>query len=96
VKERVVAKRGASQAEKQPTSETARLEARIETARNDLAVAIDQIAERVAPANVAAEAKSKARGIVINADGSLRKDRVIKIAAVAGIVLAIGAWRRYR
>jgi len=90
-----VAKRGASQVEKQPTSETARLEARIESARNELAVAIDQIAERVAPANVAAEAKSKARGIVINSDGSLRKDRVIKIAAVAGIVLAIGAWRRY-
>ncbi len=96
VKERVVAKRGASQVEKQPTSETARLEARIESARNELAVAIDQIAERVAPANVAAEAKSKARGIVINSDGSLRKDRAIKIAAVAGIVLAIGAWRRYR
>ena len=90
-----MAKRGASQVEKQPTSETARLEARIETARDELAVAIDQIAERVAPANVAAEAKSKARGIVINSDGSLRKDRVIKIAAVAGIVLAIGAWRRY-
>lgn len=90
-----MAKRGTSQAEKQPMSETARLEARIETARNELAVAIDQIAERVAPANVAAEAKSKARGVVINADGSLRKDRVIKIAAVAGIVLAIGAWRRY-
>jgi hypothetical protein len=34
--------------------------------------------------------------MVINPDGSLRKDRVIKIAAVAGIVLAIGAWRRYR
>ncbi len=91
-----MAKRGASQAEKQPTSETARLEARIETARNELAVAIDQIAERVAPANVAAEAKSKARGIVINPDGSLRKDRVIKIAAVAGVVLVLGAWRRYR
>lgn len=91
-----MAKRGASQAEKQPASETARLEARIETARNELAEAIDQIAERVAPANVAAEAKSKARGIVVNPDGSLRKDRVIKIAAVAGIVLAIGAWRRYR
>lgn len=91
-----MAKRGAPAADKQPTSETARLEARIETSRNELAAAIDQIAERVAPANVAAEAKSKARGIVINSDGSLRKDRVIKIAAVAGIVLAIGAWRRFR
>lgn len=82
--------------EKSGTGETARLEARIEAARNELAVTIDQIAERVAPANVAAEAKSKARAIVVNPDGSLRKDRVIKIAAVAGIVLAIGVWRRYR
>ena len=78
------------------TGEAARLEAQIEQAREQLAVTIDQIAERVAPKNVAAEAKSKARSIVVNPDGSLRKDRLIKIAAVAGIVLAIGAWRRYR
>lgn len=90
-------KRGAASSEdKQATGQTARLEKQIETARNELAVTIDQIAERVAPANVAAEAKAKARGIVVNSDGSLRKDRVIKIAAVAGIVLALGAWRRYR
>ena len=89
--------RKASQAEDKPvTGEAARLEAKIESARDELAATIDQIAERVAPANVAAEAKSKARGVVINPDGSLRKDRIIKIAAVAGIVLAIGAWRRYR
>ena len=75
---------------------TARLEAQIEEARNNLAETIDQIAGKVAPANVAAEAKSKARSIVVNPDGSLKKDRVIKIAAVAGIVLAIGVWRRYR
>jgi hypothetical protein len=76
--------------------QTARLEAQIEEARNNLAVTIDEIAGRVAPANVAAEAKSKARSVVVNPDGSLRKDRVIKIAAVAGIVLALGVWRRYR
>lgn len=80
----------------EPGSDAARLEAQIESARTELAEAIDQIAERVAPKNVAAEAKSKARAVVVNSDGSLRKDRVIKIAAVAGIVLAIGAWRRYR
>lgn len=86
-----MAKNGAPQS----SGQNARLEAQIEEARNNLAVTIDQIAGRVAPANVAAEAKSKARSIVVNSDGSLRKDRVIKIAAVAGIVLAIGAWRRY-
>jgi len=79
----------------QSVGPNARLEAQIEQARNNLAVTIDQIAERVAPANVAAEAKSKARSIVVNPDGSLKKDRVIKIAAVAGIVLALGVWRRY-
>ena len=89
--------REASRTKGQPgTGETARLEAQIEQAREQLAVTIDAIAERVAPANVAAEAKSKARAIVVNPDGSLKRDRVIKIAAVAGIVLAIGAWRRYR
>ncbi|MBA3743516.1 DUF3618 domain-containing protein [Sporichthya sp.] len=88
---------GASQSKEQPgTGHTARLEAQIEAARNGLAETIDQIAERVAPANVAAEAKSKVRAVVVNSDGSLKKDRVIKIAAVAGIVLALGAWRRYR
>jgi len=91
VEETVVAGRGAAE----PGGQAARLEAQIEAARNNLAVTIDQIAERVAPSNVAAEAKSKARSIVVNPDGSLKKDRVIKIAAVAGIVLAIGAWRRY-
>jgi AICAR transformylase/IMP cyclohydrolase PurH len=92
-----VGRREASATTGQPgAGETARLEAQIEQARDQLAVTIDAIAERVAPANVAAEAKSKARAIVVNPDGSLKRDRVIKIAAVAGIVLAIGAWRRYR
>jgi hypothetical protein len=92
VEEKTVAKSGATES----GGVNARLEAQIEEARNNLAETIDQIAERVAPANVAAEAKSKARSVVVNPDGSLRKDRVIKIAAVAGVVLAIGIWRRYR
>lgn len=87
---------GKSAAPEPGTGQTARLEAQIAAARTELAASIDQIAERVAPANVAAEAKSKAKAVVVNSDGSWKKDRVIKIAAVAGIVLAIGAWRRYR
>ena len=90
-----MAGRGAARSGEQPGGDAARLEAQIEAARDQLAVTIDQIADRVAPSNVAAEAKSKARSIVVNPDGSLKKDRVIKIAAVAGIILAIGAWRRY-
>lgn len=89
-------KSGSQDSKGAPVGQAARLEAEIEAARNQLAVTIDQIAGRVAPQAVAAQAKSKARGIVVNADGSLKKDRVIKIAAVAGLVLVIGAWRRYR
>ncbi len=73
-----------------------RLEAQIEAARDQLASTIDAIADKVAPANVAAKAKSRARGVVVNPDGSLKKDRVVKIAAIAAVVLAVGAWRRYR
>lgn len=88
-----MAKRGAPQA---GTGDTDRLEAQIETARAQLATTIDAIAGRVAPQNVAAKAKARAKDVVVNPDGSLRKDRVVKLASVAAVVLAVGLWRRFR
>lgn len=98
-----MAGRGASQAGKNSdtavragTGDTQRLEAQIEAARDQLATTIDAIAGKVAPQNVAAKAKERARDVVVNPDGSLKKDRVVKIASVAAVVLAIGLWRRFR
>lgn len=71
------------------------LEAQIEATREQLASTIDAIAEKVAPKNVVAKAKSRARDIVVNSDGSLKKDRV---AIAGGVVVAIAglvAWRRF-
>ncbi|MGQ0631477.1 MAG: DUF3618 domain-containing protein [Sporichthyaceae bacterium] len=73
-----------------------RLEAQIEQSRAQLAASIDAIAAKVAPANVAQVAKSRAREVVVNPDGSLKTDRVIKIAAVAGAVLVLWVWRHRR
>ncbi len=74
---------------------TAELEAEIERTRAQLAKTIDDIAERVSPKNVADKAKARARDIVINSDGSLRKDRVRVIGGVAFAFIALVVWRRF-
>lgn len=71
------------------------LEAQIETAREQLAVTIDAIAERVAPKNVAAKAKSRAKGIVVNPDGSLKMDKVAIAGGVALVFVFVVVWRRF-
>ncbi|HEY2834701.1 MAG TPA: DUF3618 domain-containing protein [Sporichthyaceae bacterium] len=71
------------------------LEAQIETAREQLAVTIDAIAERVAPKNVAAKAKSRAKGIVVNPDGSLKTDKVAIAGGVALAFVFVVVWRRF-
>jgi hypothetical protein len=71
------------------------LEAQIETAREQLAGTIDAIAERVAPKNVAAKAKSRAKGIVVNPDGSLKTDKVAIAGGVALAFVFVVVWRRF-
>jgi hypothetical protein len=64
------------------------IERDIEATRNRLAGTIDEISDRVKPANVIARLKEKAREQVVNPDGSLRVDRVAGAAAAA--VSALG------
>jgi hypothetical protein len=71
------------------------LEAQIETARAQLAETIDAIAERVAPKNVAAKAKTRAKGIVVNPDGSLKTDKVAIAGGVALLFVVVVVWRRF-
>jgi hypothetical protein len=76
-------------------SDSAALEAQIETARAQLAGTIDAIAERVAPKNVAAKAKSRAKGFVVNPDGTLKTDKVAIAGGVALLFVVVVVWRRF-
>jgi len=76
-------------------SDPAALEAQIEAAREQLAITIDALAERVAPRNVAAKAKSRAKGIVVNPDGSLKMDKVAIVGGVALAFVVVVFWRRF-
>jgi MYXO-CTERM domain-containing protein len=72
------------------------IERDIEAARGRLASTVDEINERVKPANVAQRAKVRARAQVVGPDGSVRTERVgPAVAAVAALVL-LAAWRRRR
>jgi hypothetical protein len=72
----------------------AELEAQIEAARERLAVSIDAIAARVAPAAVADAAKSRVIGIVINPDGTVKKDKAAIVGGVGVTIVLWLAWRR--
>ena len=73
----------------------AELEAQIERARAELAATVDAIAERVHPKIVAEQAKGRALDIVVNPDGTLRKERVIAIGGAAFVFLSFVIWRRF-
>jgi len=71
------------------------LEAQIDAARDRLAETIDEIAARVAPKAVVAKVKSRAVGIVVNPDGTIKKDRAAIVGGVGlGLILLI-VWRRF-
>lgn len=74
---------------------TASLEEQIERSREELAASIDAIAEKVAPANVASAAKAKARGIVVDSDGNLKKDKVAIVGGIALAFVTFIVWRRF-
>jgi hypothetical protein len=75
-------------------NDPAELEAAIEAARERLAVSIDAIAARVAPAAVADAAKSRAIGIVINSDGTIKKDKAAIVGGIGLALVLIIVWRR--
>ncbi|NHC12831.1 DUF3618 domain-containing protein [Motilibacter sp. E257] len=66
----------------------AQIERDIEVTRQRLAGTIDEISDRVKPANLVADAKAKAKAQFVNPDGSPRTDR---IAVVGGVVVAVVA-----
>lgn len=67
------------------------IERDIEAARANLAVTLDEIVDRVKPANVAARAKDKVRAQFIDSDtGAPRMERIVPLAGgVAGLVLLV-------
>lgn len=72
------------------------LEEQIERSREELAASIDAIAERVAPKNVASAAKARARGLIVDSDGQIKKDKVAVLGGIALAFVTIVVWRRFR
>ncbi len=72
------------------------IEADLERTRAELARTVDQIADRVAPRNIARRALASVRAQVVDADGRLRVGRVAAVAAGVTAFIALAAWRRSR
>ncbi|MGQ0467847.1 MAG: DUF3618 domain-containing protein [Sporichthyaceae bacterium] len=71
------------------------LEAKIERSRQELAASIDAIAEKVAPKNVASAAKARARGLIVDSDGEIKKDKAALVGGIALAFVTILVWRRF-
>jgi hypothetical protein len=69
--------------------------AEIAETRNRLAGTIDHLVYRVQPKTIVERQVRSAKASFVNPDGSLRKDRVIKVAGIAvGVVAAIVVLRK--
>jgi hypothetical protein len=76
------------------TRSPAQIEADIAEARERLAGTVDEIAERVKPANVAKKGKESAKAQVVDPDtGALRMERVAVVGAVVAFYVALKVWR---
>ena len=82
----------------QPAGErtTAEIERDIEATRERLAMTIDEISERVKPANVVQAGRVKIEAELRNPDGSLRMERIGAAAAVAVAYVAMKVLRYRR
>jgi Protein of unknown function (DUF3618) len=74
----------------------AQIESDIERARARLAGTVDEIVERVKPANVAHRLADSAKAQVMEPDGSLRQDRVAILGGAVVLVVVLVVWRRRR
>ncbi|WP_336923360.1 DUF3618 domain-containing protein [Aquipuribacter sp. SD81] len=76
------------------------ISAAIEARREHLAGTLDELVERVRPANLAAEAKDKAvakgRAAVTDDEGNLLKERVAAVAAAVVALVALVVVRQVR
>jgi Protein of unknown function (DUF3618) len=77
-----------------PPRSAAQIEADIERTRERLAGTVDEIVERVKPANVARRTLESAKAQVFEPDGRLRTDRVAIVAGVGVVVVVLVVWRR--
>ncbi len=73
----------------------ASLEEQIERSREELAASLDAIAAKVAPKNVASAVKDRARGIVVDSDGHIKKDKAAILGGIALAFVTIVVWRRF-
>lgn len=71
----------------------AQIEADIDEARKRLAGTVDEIAERVKPANVVNRGKESAKAQVLDPSGGLRTGRVAVMGAVVAVYVALKVWR---
>ncbi len=81
---------------KAPPRSAEQIEADIESTRDRLAGTVDEIVERVKPANIAQRAAASAKAQVLEPDGSLRSDRVAIVTGVVMVVVVFSVWRRRR
>ncbi|MDI2131368.1 DUF3618 domain-containing protein [Yinghuangia seranimata] len=74
------------------------IEADIEAARANLAATLDELVDRVKPANVARRTSEQIRAQFIDSDtGAPRMDRIVPVAgAVVGVLVVVGLLRRRR
>ena len=70
------------------------IERDIEATRERLAGTVDQIATRVAPANIVRRLQESTRAKVVYPSGHLRVERVVTIAAVVLTLTGLIVWRR--
>ena len=69
--------------------------AEIAETRNRLAGTIDQLVYRVQPKTIVERQVRSTKASFVNADGSLKKDKVLKVAGVAvGVIALIVAIRK--
>jgi hypothetical protein len=71
----------------------AEIEAEIAAARERLAGTVDEIAERVKPANIAREIADSAKSQVVDSHGHVRVARVAVVAAIVTAYVALRVWR---
>jgi hypothetical protein len=72
------------------------IEADLERTRAELSRTVDQIADRVAPRNIARRALASVKAQVVDGNGQLRIGRVVVAAAGVTAFIAFTAWRRRR
>ncbi|MFZ5852341.1 MAG: DUF3618 domain-containing protein [Actinomycetota bacterium] len=77
-----------------PVGSPAAIEAEIERTRAQLAATIDELAERVRPANLARRGLTTVRGLVVEPDGRPRTGRLLAVGGALAAVVALAAWRR--